>query len=48
MGNDIYSIPSYFPYAQGNKWTYAHKRGEEVSAFYFKGYRVWLFWGESS
>ena len=31
MGNDIYSIPSYFPYAQGNKWAYAHKRGEEVS-----------------
>jgi len=31
MDNGIYSIPSYFPYSQGNKWTYIHKRGDEVS-----------------
>jgi len=31
MRDTVHAIPPYFPYAQGNKWTYAHKRGDEIS-----------------
>jgi hypothetical protein len=31
MSDTVYVIPPYFPYSQGNKWTYAHKRGDEIS-----------------
>jgi len=31
MNDAVYDIPLYFPYSQGNKWTYTHKRGDEIS-----------------
>ena len=29
MSDHPYNTPLYFPYAQGNKWTYAHQRSDE-------------------
>jgi hypothetical protein len=32
MSDTFYDIPSYFPFFQGNKWTYSHKSGDEIKA----------------
>jgi hypothetical protein len=30
MSDTVYDIPLYFPFSQGDKWTYSHKAGGEV------------------
>ena len=30
MSDIFYDIPLYFPFAQGNKWNYSHKSGDEI------------------
>lgn len=31
MREVTYDMPLYFPYAQGNRWSYTHTRGDEIS-----------------